>query len=536
MTDIIIEKRPYEWLFGGLGFHNSEATMYQIMQPDFLEQRVLKSHYEISPTFSRVFAGYADWSESAMDSFAEYYKKTLKKTDTTIYAVPGRIPLHETHEEMEKHAENVAEKLEYLVKEKNVIHIRYYCITNELSVGNTYALLSQDMDRFKEYQTLLWRAFRRHSLNIGLAASDGSGFQNYWQVDWCSENMDEITDVYCTHNYETGGYQYNNPEFYETVYKETDRVVQIALQKQKRYMLGEFGVHDGSHFASPVMRSDVFAGFGNSLSEAQSALQVVVHAIAAINAGTISLAYWSFCDYPDPMLKDWSDSDYGKKCYEVGRFSGHGTDIRYNKNGLFRWDDENKDYSSRPFLYSIGLLARYFRRNARVMYSLSSNRNVLVCAVRNRDSSISICIVNLSGREEDISISLNLDNERHFRRFDYQVNAVPFNDFNDLQHWTDIVSLKEGKTSVTVAGESMIILTDDYVERIPSPIKKVTLKNGMLSWTHSKDEEHCYYRVYKDKIQIASTVNNCFQVDNAETAEYLVTSVDKYGNEGDKSV
>ena len=57
-SEILISKPPMRWLWGGFGFHNSEATMTGLMSEDFLNQRVLKTFLEISPTYARVFAGY----------------------------------------------------------------------------------------------------------------------------------------------------------------------------------------------------------------------------------------------------------------------------------------------------------------------------------------------------------------------------------------------------------------------------------------------------------------------------------------------
>ena len=111
MTNIRFRKEPYCWLFGGMGFHNSEATMTGLMTEEFLNQRVLKSFHEISPKFSRLFAGYGHWTKEAMDEFADYYYKTFAKADTTLYAVPGRMPLHEDLEEMEAYVERVTKNL-----------------------------------------------------------------------------------------------------------------------------------------------------------------------------------------------------------------------------------------------------------------------------------------------------------------------------------------------------------------------------------------------------------------------------------------
>lgn len=530
MIQISIHKPEFQWLFGGLGFHNSEATMTGLMTEEFRNERVLKSHFEIEPTFTRVFGAFPDWTQSAMDRFADYYKDTFKKTDTTIYALPGRMPFHETHEEMVRFAADVADKMEYLVKQRGMRHIRYTCATNELSVGNTYALLSENMERFKEYQTLLWREFRRRGLNIGLVASDGSGFQNFWQIDWAAKHMDEITDTYCAHNYEICGLRYDDRRFYDRVYSEVSRVVQVARLQQKRFLLGEFGIHDGSHFTSQIMCNDVFAGYGDRQKEAESALMSVEQAMALINAGSLGGVFWSFCDYPDPMLRDWSDTPEGQLRYETARFSGHGVDIRYNKNGCFRWDDDERDYSARPFLYSIGLLVKYFRRDSRVLACQCADRDVLCCAVRNPDRSHSSCFVNLSDGEKTAKLSLDFKTGSQYRKYTFCVDNVPYNAFNDLQPYDEVIDIVSGTAEVTLLPHSMTLLTTDFVQRMPSVVGGVRIEGKTLHWDACTDAEHRYYRVYCGERQIASTVANSCACCAVDAGEYKVYSVDKWGN------
>ncbi len=52
MSKISIEKPRMRWLFGGIGFHNSESTMSPLMSEEFKNERALKSFREIPPTFS----------------------------------------------------------------------------------------------------------------------------------------------------------------------------------------------------------------------------------------------------------------------------------------------------------------------------------------------------------------------------------------------------------------------------------------------------------------------------------------------------
>ena len=201
MNKIIVKNQRLKWLFGGLGFHNSEATMTALMNDSFKNERMLKTFNEISPTFSRVFAGYSNWTKEAMDSFADFYDATFRKAGTLLYLVPGRMPHITDDFNMEEYCEKVAVNLEYLIKVRKCTKIRYYCVTNELSVGNTYAFLASDLPLLKKLHECLYKAFRRHELDIGLLATDCSGTENFGQIDWARKNMDEVTECYCAHLY-----------------------------------------------------------------------------------------------------------------------------------------------------------------------------------------------------------------------------------------------------------------------------------------------------------------------------------------------
>ena len=176
-------KPAMRWLWGGFGFHNSEATMTPLMSEEFRDQRVLKTFREISPTYSRVFAGYWDWTREAMDRFADYYDATFRRAGTTLYLVPGRMPVITDDFDAESYCEAVATRLEYLVKERKCTKIRYYCLSNELSVGPTYAWFAKHWDKYAEINREMQRAFMRHGLDIGLQTPDSSGYSRMADID-----------------------------------------------------------------------------------------------------------------------------------------------------------------------------------------------------------------------------------------------------------------------------------------------------------------------------------------------------------------
>lgn len=539
MSNIKITKPPFRWLFGGVGFHNSEATMTPIMSEKFKNEVIYKTFCEISPTYSRVFAGYADWTRESMDAFADYYDKTFRKSGTLLYLVPGRMPYITSDFDIEEYCEKVAENLEYLVKERKCTKIRYYCVTNELSVGNTYAYLANHLDLFKELHECLYRAFIRHDLDIGLLATDCSGVDNFKQIKWALDNMDEITNMYCAHLY-VGNIKPGDLNAYKYFYDTFAEQVNETRKKQKRFVLGEYGINASTKWSVYTpMRDDTCYCFTYPEEEGMYAIAICEMAMAAINCGCFSTVFWTMFDYPDPFIREDGDTPEEKARYDVSRFSGAGLEIRYNKNGLIRWCDDEKDYSARASLYTLGHLARLFRKGSRVLEVQEPDDKYLRCsAITNSDGSMSIAVINWEDKEKNITLEIQHTADKPFRKYDFTADDPPHNKFNDLQTWSEESGFDDGMVNITVKPKSITFLTTDYMERTPSAIKNIVLKGNNLTWDKCKDAEHAYYRVYsgdkKDFVpsydnQIASTVAENVQIKD-NTMFYKVLSVDKYGN------
>ena len=548
MSTIKLKKPMQRWLFGGIGFHNSEATMTPIMTDTFKNERVLKSFAEISPTFSRVFGGYADWTKDAMDRFADYYDKTFRKSGTLLYLVPGRLPYITKDFDIEKHAEDIAKNLDYLINEKKCTKIRYYCITNELSVGNSGAWLEQRLDLFKELHDALYRAFKRHGLGVGLVATDASGAKNFWQVKWAVDNMDEITDAYCTHLYQNK-YAPGDLHLYDHLMNLFSGAVGDALSKQKRYILGEFGITTWAELGVPWSGNKIAIPMINDVPYSESvpgsdgicAVALAEMAIAIVNSGTLAGVYWTMFDYPDPFLIEDGDTAEEKAKYDVSRFSGHGLGIRYNKHGLIRWNDDDKNYSGRAALYTLGYMAKLFRKNSRVLCVDDIDDEYLRCAaVTNSDGSISVAIINWAEKEKTVDFTVEHNIDKPMRVYEFEADNPTYNEFCDLQDHSSVIESKDSKFKITLKPKSATFLTTDYIDRTPSKIKNIILKNNKLVWNPCDDIEHCYYRVFASseknfepcyENQIASTVAEYKEIDNPNLY-YKVVSVDKYGNAG----
>ena len=548
-ADVTITKPYIRWLFNGFGFQNSEANFLAIMPDDFRDQRVLKTFAEISPSFSRVYTGFADQSKEQLDRFADYYDLTFRKAGTTLYAVPCAMPPLAEELDADAYAEKVAKNLEYLIKVRNCRKIRYYCLTNELMNGDRWGWFAQKdrWELFKKFNVALFRAFHRHELDIRILASDESASPNpeatknvYPMLDWIKANMDDYVGAYCTHWY-VYGRKTTDLGLWNEYNAYFSNLVQRALScKAKRYILGEYGFHPAGGKRG-VMVDDVSYHLRQPETREESVLAKCEIGIAAMNQGAAACVDWSFVDYPDPFVIEDGDTPAERAAYEAGK-CGYRMDTKYNKCGVFRWSTTDKDYSSYEELYAMGWLVKLFRKNATVLPCTFADPMLRGGAVINPDRSVSIALIN-RGPEKAVTIDCSSWKTRVYgtpalhqplRRYEYVVGHVPHNAFNDLQPPAGTVAAADGVIRVTLPAKSITFLTTDYEDREPAVVVGLRIASGLLAWESSEEADHRYYRVYKDGKQITSTVATSLPVPNLtpnDVQKFSVKSVDKWGNE-----
>ena len=546
-AEIKVEKPYFRWLFGGFGFQHSEANLEALMTDEFRDQRVLKTFAEISPTFGRVYTGFADQSREQMDRFAAYYHKTFAKAGTALYAVPCALPARAEDEDPNPYAEKVAANLAYLVKERNCRLIKFYCLSNELMTGNRWGWFdgtnkvdgTYRMELFKKWNVALYDAFRQAGLDIALIGSDKAVTQKPEAAlpvqEWTAKNMDEWLGAYVTHWY-VYGFPVGQLDLWDRYRAHFNDHVQLALRKHKRYILGEFGFCP-VFGKTGVMVDDVGFALRQPETAAEAVLCKCEVGLAAMNAGAYGCVSWSFVDYPDPFTIDNGHSAAERAAYEAGR-CGYRLDLKYNKWGLFHWSDVERDWSATPELYAVGYLAKLFRKNATVLVCTSDDALLRSGAVINPDQSVSIAIVNRGAAREvtvDCSSWANGPKFSTFakpaRRYVYEAAKPPLNAFNDLQPPADTVAAKGGRLTVTLPAKSVTFLTTDYRDATPAKVTGVEIVDGTLRWRASASADHRYYRVYRDGAQVASTVATSCPVADVK-ATYAVRSVDRWGNVG----
>ena len=551
-ADVTIEKPYFRWLFYGFGFQHSEANFTALMPDDFRDQRVLKTFAELSPTFARVYTGFADQSKEQLDRFADYYDQTFRKAETTLYAVPCAMPLAEGLD-ADEYAEKVAKNLEYLVKVRNCRKIRYYCLTNELMNDEKWSWFGFGKDRdaearrqlFRKFYVALFHAFRRHGLDIRLLASDQSASPNpeaaksvYPMLDWIKANMGSYVGVYCTHWYAGG--RVDDLGLWDKYNFCFSNLVQRALScNAKRYILGEFGFSPGGGVKRGVMVDDASHHVRRPDQKCETVLCKCEMGLAAMNQGTAACLSWTFVDYPDPFVIEDGDSPESRAVYEAGK-CGWRMDVKYNKWGVFRWCSTDRDYSAYAELYAMGWLVKLFRKNATVLPCEFADPLLRGGAVINPDRSVSIALVNRGpARNATVDCSswkLRVDGtpslHKPMRRYVYEVGKVPYSKFNDLQAASGTVEAKDGVFVVALPAKSITFLTTDYEDRVPKSVKGLRVADGRLFWAATDDPMHRYYRVYMDGRQIASTVATSLPVKVDDVSRFAVKSVDKWNNIG----
>ena len=546
MKELKITRGKYPGLFGGIGFHNNDAMLYPIMDEDYFWQKVCKCYREITPGFMRTFMGYYNQTEESLDKFAEYYEYMQKWTDTPMYLTVDTCHLHFTDEEIQDYCENIANRLAYLYHKKGVKHIRYYCLSNELT-RKRHGNLVKDMPTFKKYHEYFYRAFLKRNLPIGLLSTDATEYENWNTVDWALKNMNEITDDVCVHIYHRE-HMPEDPAFYDFFYGKCADIVDLSIQSLKRVILGECGLQmlptEDVDKVSAVQMSygkgviiDTCRYYEMDEYKAYMGLMLTEMCFAAINAGVYALAFWTFVDCPDPYSCGYSTKEgFSKKWGENERFFSATTRVKFNKWGVIKWDNEGK-YEVRPHFYALAPLTKFFGRNTRLLDVSSPDPMLRMCAVSARfGEGTTVGIVNRHKEATEIRLDTDLFG-KSIRVYEFDPKNVAENKFGDMQSYVAVIP--NDNPVYVLKPESVTYFTTDYIEKTESvEAKNVTFENGRLSWDASTDANHCYWRVYaSDKKgfepsyenQIASTAaESLFVVE--EKRFYRVLSVDISGN------
>lgn len=508
--------------FGGTGFHvfNQLHKTTQVQMDQVLDKR----WRELNPSFARV-THINEWTIKDLDEIANQLQ-VMKNTHTEIYMTTWDPKYTTVAKERSEYAKKVVDKLEYLIREKGLDNIKYYCMSNEMTLGK-WGFLRDNLQMFKDYHQTIFDELKARNLNVGLLATDEakSGFDEGWpSILWAVKNMDNITSVYGGHHYEWD-MPPENTDFYAHFLKKMKWGSEIARKYHKNFILGEFGSRQDTRFVNGL-KLDINV-YNDTPSEKYITLQTSEMALAAINGGVYGMAYWTFADFPDP--------ESGSEGY-------------LNKWGLFKWSGNN--YATRGLYYGYGLLTRFFRGPATV-YSVTSNDDLVrVAAVQHHDlKTWSIAVVNRNDKAIPISVVINgMPVNAIFRKYSYNSLNEPSNPFGDMPGPDKKIDMTGSVLNDSVGPLSLTVYTTAYDENPPAQVQSVKLISSggkyKLTWKENTDPDFCYYRIYKSprpefvpniRNQIGSTIAVEFAVDH-DRYVYKVIAVDKSGNTSEPAI
>lgn len=508
LSDEVLQSR-----FAGVGyhvfFHCHDTTS------ELVNTVIEKRWREVSPSFARL-TDLRAWDRRKLAEVADHMER-MKATGTEIYYTTWDPPSLSTDEERAHYAAEVADTLEYLIRERGLDNLRWYCLTNELSL-NGWGALARDLPLFRAYHEAFHREFQRRSLPVGLLATDASPIDYWHTIEWAVANMDDITAVYGGHHY-INDWPLGDERFYPWFKERLTWGADLARSRGKGFILGEFGCKQDGRTVDGVLLDRCV--YFETPDEPWVAVQLADAAIAGLNAGLYALAYWTFMDFPDEYRTTY-----------------------INKWGLSRWSGD--DHSTRAHYYGYGLLSRYCRGPAEVYRVETNDPWVRAAALRNLGSgSVTVVVLNRYPGHVPVEIRLSgLAVTRPFRRYVYDPTQVPQHPFGDLQPPSGVLSTEGDLLRDRVGQDCLVVYTTDYDDEAPPPVTHLVVEpeeGGMrLRWDPSAAEDLCYYRIYRSEGPAASPVTGnrigstvaatYLDPEGAPGSSYLVVAVDRCGN------
>ncbi len=363
-----IDTRPTAFI--GVGFHAFFPVHAGRVTPQ-IERELHRRWRDLSPSFVRVTHKWG-WNEP----FAVRQLRFMAQTGTQVYLTTWNPEDLSEPEALRAYGDRCAAMLERLTREEKLDHIRWYCMTNELSLPRQWGALCSDMPRFEAYHRAIHAALDRRDVNVGLLASDASPTAHWPTIAWAAEHMADVSEAYGGHHY-INDHALDDGAFYGWFRDQVKPLASLAHGQGKPFIIGEFGPkqHRGERYG--FQRWDGCAYF-DTPEEPVAAVQTVEAVIAAVNGGADAIGYWTFADFPDAYSQNYA-----------------------NKWGVIRWDEE---CSPRPVYFAVGLMTRFFRGPADVL-TTEAPEGLRVLAVKQRSDGLRRVAV-LNRRGEAVTVHL----------------------------------------------------------------------------------------------------------------------------------
>ncbi len=469
-----------------------------------LNRVIFRRWMELRPSFARMAMAYS-WKPGGTElTRMARYLRLMMVTHTAVYVTTWNPPVVKSQQEINRLADHVVQQLKFLVDTKKCTNLKYYCFTNELTMG-AWGSLMDNLPLFGAIQQAVYSKLRAADLPIGLLSTDASPISYWPSIAWAAEHMDGITAVYGGHNYPSGDYL-TDDYYYPWLLQRFRQYAHIAKQKHKQFILGEFGSRgNGSTVNGVHLDSCIY--FGTPL-EPLVGTQLAEITIAALNAGFSGLCYWTFMDLPQSPL-----------------------DTYQNHWGLTK---DAYPYATRSPYYAYGLITRYLCGPADVVECACNDPRLRVAALY-RPSTNSFSIALLNRNTAAIRVHMKLpDVHDSYNLYLYNPAKVHQNRFGSLQSPIQTIIPHASLLSFPIPAASLIVCTRKSDSPAPLAVShlsasRLTAGGWRLTWQETNKGPH-FARVYRTvhsntRLEIAETAATSIHLLNSREGERIWVAI-----------
>jgi hypothetical protein len=543
----ITKPRAAQQEFIGVGFHLE--SFHQEQSAVDLAQVYWKRWRELNPSFAR-FSHDLGWNLTAV---LPTLRVLQHDTNTTMYATTwnptdcGGVDAAVNSSCLEAFAAAAARDIAAAVGAGGGLsNLRYYCFTNEMSLG-TWGAFLQHRDTWATYQRALRSAFDGAGLDVGLLATDASGIVNWDTIEWAAgaQGVDDVTGVYGGHHY-YNDHGVHDDSFALWLQMTAAPAMAAARARGKQLIVGETGAEQWAHGNGGDKHRYGFENWDGCFwfdqpDEPWLGIQLAEAAIAFMRSGVAAVGFWTYSDC-------WDDQYGGKYANKWG--------TSRNQRGSGGAIDRSPRYHH----FALGLLTRHLRGPARVWNvtavpghatgAESTDEPPLLAVATQRTTDDAWTVVIVSRRSSPTRFQLQLPagtSDLLLRRFVYEACQPPLHPFADLQpHEADVRTNNAVLSDVAPVGSVLVYASSPLATAPPSAVEVHATAAGssttQLTWAASTaggggdGGRVAYYRVYHGKQQIGATVDTSFEDPRApDPKAYLVTAVSYDGNESPRA-
>ena len=410
-------ERPVSTNFIGVGFHHMLGPTFYDSDADF--DLCYRRWDDLNPSFVRINHGNrADRAE--LDRIVRHVSR-MQKTGTQVYLTTWTAPQLKSDEDYTTYGKRIVDDLEYLVREKGLSAIRWYCIANELSMdGKGWGAIT--MPLFRKYCEPIEAELKKRKLDIALLSTDASG--SWTTIRWATKNLAELSGAYGGHHY-IAEYEPRSLDFAPWWESKIAEVIGPAKEQRKPFIIGEFGSKADMSLKDGVKQDRCI--YYETPEEPWVAIQAAEAVIGALRVGVEAIGYWTFADLPD--------FPYGPK-YQ-------------NKWGMYR--NSGGDRSIRSVYYGYGLLTRAFRTGLKIYPLDSADPRLRAVAGQSADGKWVAALLNRNPRE--VTVRLPFGKGRQYLVGRYQPERIEPGPDGLLAPW----KLASGEEFQVAADELVVI-------------------------------------------------------------------------------